>query len=397
MSQSLSPEPTETIPARAPTTRLHHLDALRGGALLLGVLLHALMPFLPGGNWLVDDAHESWAAAGAVGVIHLFRMALFMMLAGYFGHMVLHRRGVAAYVKDRLTRIGLPLVAFWPGLFALMIAAVVLNEVVRGAAPIAAADTGPAATPGFLAVPTMHLWFLLLLLEIALVVVAVRAVLLRMLGTERAAGAAGRIGWALASPVGVVLAAVPYAAGLMVQESSDASIIEPYTLVPVAGASIGYSGAFLAGWFLRARSGSLARLERQWIPQLVIAVLLSPLALAAPMFAPPLLTAAFAALAGWAWVYGLLGLTARLVQRAIPWVRYLADASYWIYLVHFPLLLLVEVPLAALGAPILLQLAVALIVVMAVLLLSYDLFVRSTWIGAWLNGHRRPRAVFVRR
>ncbi|MGO2606277.1 MAG: acyltransferase family protein, partial [Brachybacterium tyrofermentans] len=113
--------------------------------------------------------------------------------------------------------------------------------------------------------------------------------------------------------------------------------------------------------------------------------------------APALLTAAFAALAGWAWVYGLLGLTARLVQRAIPWVRYLADASYWIYLVHFPLLLLVEVPLAALGAPILLQLAVALIVVMAVLLLSYDLFVRSTWIGAWLNGHRRPRAVFVRR
>jgi glucan biosynthesis protein C len=31
------------------------------------------------------------------------------------------------------------------------------------------------------------------------------------------------------------------------------------------------------------------------------------------------------------------------------------------------------------------------------LLLAYDLMVRSTWIGRWLNGHRRLRTIFTRR
>lgn len=31
------------------TARLHGLDALRGGALVLGIILHSLMPFLPAG------------------------------------------------------------------------------------------------------------------------------------------------------------------------------------------------------------------------------------------------------------------------------------------------------------------------------------------------------------
>lgn len=397
MSQPLAPSTSTTSPPSAAPARLHHLDALRGGALLLGVLLHALMPFFPGDVWLIDDTHDSPDAAAAVGVIHLFRMNLFMMLAGYFGHMVLHRRGAGAYVRDRLKRIGLPLVVFLPGLFLLVIGAAVLNTVVRDLGPFTPPPPAPGAPTGILALPTLHLWFLLLLLEIVLVVVLVRAVLVRLLGPARAERASRRIASALASPFGLVLVAAPYAVALVVQGGNVASITEPTTLMPVAGASIAYSGAFLAGWFLRAHPEALGRVERQWIPQLVIAVVLSPLALLAPSSTPPVLVAIVAALAGWAWVYGLLGLMGRLVNQEIRWVRYLADSSYWVYLIHFPLLLLVEVPLADLGAPILVKLAVALTLVMAVLLVSYDLLVRSTWLGKWLNGHRRPRALRRRR
>lgn len=396
MSQPLAPSPSTASPPLTAPRRLHHLDALRGGALLLGVLLHALMPFFPGDISLVNDTHGSPVAPAAVGVIHLFRMNLFMMLAGYFGHMVLHRRGTGAYVRERLMRIGLPLVVFLPGLFLLVIGAAVLNAAVRGLGPFT--PTPPPGEPtGILALPTLHLWFLLLLLEIVLVVVLVRVVLMHLLGPARAERASRRIASALASPFGLVLVAAPYAVALVVQGGDVASIREPITLMPVAGASIAYSGAFLAGWFLRAHPEALGRLERQWIPQLAIAVVLSPLALLAPPSTPPVLVAVVAALAGWAWVYGLLGLMGRLVRREIRWVRYLADSSYWVYLIHFPLLLLVEVPLADLGVPILVKLAVALTLVMAVLLVSYDLLVRSTWLGKWLNGHRRPRALFGRR
>ena len=384
--------PAATEQTTAPAVRLHHLDALRAGALLLGVLLHALMPFLPGGGWLVEDARSSAAALVPVAVIHLFRVVLFMMLAGYFGRMVLQRRGTGAYVQDRLRRIGLPLVGFWPLLFGLMVLALVADAVVRGADAAAAPPAG-SAPPWPLGIPTMHLWFLLLLMEIVLVVVAVRSLLVRVLGAERAGRASARIGTLLSSRGGVLVAALPYLAALLVQGREPTGIVEPYTLVPVPGATIGYGGAFLVGWFLHAREGGLERASRLWGVQLALAAVLSAAAFLVPASAAPVLVMAAVALAGWTWVYGLLGLAGRFLASPSPAVRYVADASYWIYLLHFPLLLLVEVPLADLALPILVKLTIALVVVLGVLVLSYDLLVRSTWVGAWLNGRRRPRAL----
>ena len=378
---------TDTAPGPRPGARLHHLDALRGGALLLGVLLHALMPYMPWGGWLVQDGSRSPLAALVVGVVHLFRMVLFMMLAGYFGRMVLHRRGAGAYLRDRLQRLGLPLVALWPVLFGLLIGAVVLAEAVHGPGVVTGAQQpSPQATGTVLDLPTMHLWFLLLLLEIVLVVVAVRAVLVRLLGAERSGRWAERIGALLSAPGGMLLAALPYALALLVQGDTLMGIVEPYTLVPVPGASIGYTGAFLVGWFLHAAPDGLARAERHWRAHLVLAVALTGPALLIAMPLP--LSAAAHALAAWAWVHGLLGLCGRVLRRERPVVRYLADASYWVYLWHFPLLLLVAVPLAGTDWPIPLELGLSLGVVLAATLLSYDLGVRGTWVGRWLNGHR---------
>ena len=137
---------------------------------------------------------------------------------------------------------------------------------------------------------------------------------------------------------------------------------------------------------LHAAPGGLARAERHWAVHLVLAVVLTGPALLIAMPLP--LSAAAHALAAWAWVHGLLGLCGRVLRRERPVVRYLADASYWVYLWHFPLLLLVAVPLAGTDWPIPLELGLSLGVVLAATLLSYDLGVRGTWVGRWLNGHR---------
>ena len=53
------PDPASTV------GRLHGLDALRAGALLLGIVLHGLAPFMPGGGWLVTDRYSTeapWSA-----------------------------------------------------------------------------------------------------------------------------------------------------------------------------------------------------------------------------------------------------------------------------------------------------------------------------------------------
>ena len=110
-----------SAPASTPSAeRLHALDAVRGFALLLGIAFHATLSFLPGPHqiWPVEDGHRSAALAVTFFSLHVFRMTTFFMIAGFFAHLTFHKRGARAFIKDRLKRIGIPLVASWPFLFA---------------------------------------------------------------------------------------------------------------------------------------------------------------------------------------------------------------------------------------------------------------------------------------
>src|SRR5690625_219094 len=49
----------DTARATPSSQRLHHLDAVRAGALLLGIVLHSLLPFEPGGMWLFTDSRSA--------------------------------------------------------------------------------------------------------------------------------------------------------------------------------------------------------------------------------------------------------------------------------------------------------------------------------------------------
>src|SRR5690625_1426132 len=71
----------DTARATPSSQRLHDLDAVRAGALLLGIVLHSLLPFEPGGMWLFTDSRSAEWTSETVFTIHLFRMVLFMTLA----------------------------------------------------------------------------------------------------------------------------------------------------------------------------------------------------------------------------------------------------------------------------------------------------------------------------
>lgn len=88
--------------------RRHDLDALRGLAMLLGIVLHAGMSFMPG-PWPVQDQERHWQFGLLFSFIHGFRMPLFFMLSGFFTAMLWERRGVMGMLKHRFHRIVLPL------------------------------------------------------------------------------------------------------------------------------------------------------------------------------------------------------------------------------------------------------------------------------------------------
>lgn len=377
---------------RSMPARLHGLDALRGGALVLGIVLHSLMPFLPAGTWVPNDRHTSVTADAAVTVIHLFRMVLFMMLAGFFGRMVLHRHGVRTYLRDRCVRILLPLATFGP----VMLASVVAIYLVEGTGRTIANNDDHSPWLLLLTAPA-HLWFLNVLVHCVAVTVAVRLLLIHTAGSTTVNAWHARAGEALATPVfGVVLAALPYVGALLLQGHVEDGIVEPTTVLPEPVSLVVYLGAFIVGWCLHGSATTLTRVARAWTGNLVAAVLFSAAVLVVPDTVPLGMRASLVALAGWAWTLGLFGAGVRFLRRERGWIRYLADASYWMYLVHLPLVMVTGLLLAHLTWPVPAKLAVAWTVCAIALLGSYDLLVRGSWIEKWLNGRRRPSALVAR-
>lgn len=383
--------PPAATDGKAGSTRLHGLDALRAVALGLGVVLHTLAPFLPGSTLVEVTALEGGTAESAVLVIHLFRMVLFMALAGYFGRLVLVRRGAAAYVRDRATRILLPLVALSPVVLVSIIGvehyAALLRGEPDGVPPL------PGGVPYWLFLDPAHLWFLWVLVQVIAVVLLVRAPLLATAGATRLQRWGSAAGGVLTGRGGVLLAAVPYLAALLVQGTARHGVHQPPDLAPDVAPLLCYLGAFVVGWLLHARADALHRLTEQWRGHLAVAVVVSAAAVTLERTTdwettPLLLHAPLVAVAGWAWVLGLVGLFLRALPGESPAVRYLADSAYWVYIAHLPLTAVVQLTLAQTGWAPVVQLLVAWAVSAVVLLASYDLVVRGTWVGSWLGGRR---------
>lgn len=91
-----------------PPARLHHVDALRGFAMLLGIGLHAALSFA-GIPWLAVDNSKDDAFRWFFEIVHGFRMQLFFLVSGFFTMMLWRRRGLAALLEQRFQRVLVPL------------------------------------------------------------------------------------------------------------------------------------------------------------------------------------------------------------------------------------------------------------------------------------------------
>jgi glucan biosynthesis protein C len=100
--------------------------------------------------------------------------------------------------------------------------------------------------------------------------------------------------------------------------------------------------------------------------------------------------AVFHAFSTWFLTFGLMGAFVRFLDRPIPWVRYLSDSAYWLYLAHMPVLLVVQIAVAGTGWHPILKLSMVFCGSLPILVASYHFLVRPTWVGAMLNGRRYP-------
>lgn len=93
--------------------RLAFVGWLRVFLISLVVAHHAGQPYGPtGGEWPIDDpVNADWLGA-FFGINAAFFMGFFFLIAGYFTGGSYDRKGGAAFVRDRLIRLGIPLAFF---------------------------------------------------------------------------------------------------------------------------------------------------------------------------------------------------------------------------------------------------------------------------------------------
>ena len=171
--------------------RLHYMDHLRALAMLAGVLFHAALAYSPlmHAIWPTADTGRSIVVDGAAWFLHLFRMPLFFVVAGFFAALLVARRGLGGLFRNRCARVLLPLLLFLPLVTASMYGLTQhAAATVRHPSPVLAwlrayidqHDTMPFV-PGW-----AHLWFLFYLMLFTVLVWVASALELRRIGDSLA-------------------------------------------------------------------------------------------------------------------------------------------------------------------------------------------------------------------
>ena len=315
--------------------------------MLFGVALHALIPYMerpvPHLLWPVREP-GGFAFDAIYWWIHGFRVQLFFLISGVLAAASIAKVGPAIFARQRLSRLGVPL----------LVASVV---VVAGLMyPVWAwgwVESGLAEPKHILHVRfshgmqadlygLAHLWFLEYLLVYCLLLAATKAFLARRAGPPPEASD----GWASAwRPAAIIVTFVAATGGWLMFDPR--CLIEFHNWFLPRASELVYHGLFfaagVAGWSWK---GAADVIGRWWWGPLLLAQAIFPSYLReATAWTGPgdVSAAALAACYGWASAIGWLGLAVRVVRRVGPVMHALSARAFWLYLVHPPLVGVVQV------------------------------------------------------
>ena len=379
--------------------RYHYMDNLRAIAMLAGIFFHAALAYSPllANVWLPADPQTSVVLDAAAWFSHLFRMPLFFLIAGFFSVFLIERKGVLGFIRNRARRILLPFIIFLPVMwvsFAVIIGWALTS--VGNPSPIlkiiAEAAKNPDAPPP--PISTTHLWFLYNLGQIYVVFL-----LLRRSGllTSR---------WiSLLSTPGFLLFGVP-----VLLTPALSSVYTPHPapeqFTPQLW-SLGFFGVFfLVGTQMYVRPDVLVKL-RPAAPWLTATSLLlygilyqtlpPPISMedavaasgAPPMSLLQIAKAGLEAIIATHMTVVCLVVGHAYLNSANRVTRFIADASYWMYIMHLPVLWILQFLLLDVDANLWVKFFLGSMGTLLIGLATYVLFVRWTPFGWLVDGRSR--------
>ena len=384
--------------------RRRELDVLRALVVLGLVFFHAALVFSPDDDFYVKNASTTDAVTVLAGFGVVWAMPMLFLVAGLGARYSIARRGPGGFARERLLRLGVPLV----------FGTVVLCPLPQWLR-LRAADPGYdepyvrfwgrflSVRPDLTDFPfvlegdhfeTGHLWFVVLLLAFCLLLAP---------AAGRLAAAAGRVAPALRRrPALLLLPALPLAvvnALLGMEEDYAGWNRWAYLLF------------FVCGFALADDERAREAMRRAAVPVGALGVAL--FAGCAPGFVAgddpftawtsfALVTRALFGAAGWCWVVAILGLLDRPRRPRADSGRggilpYLAVAALPLYVLHQPVVVVFAYGVVGWSAPMAVKYGVIVAASLAVVLALYEYGVRRWAVTRFLSGMRpgprplRPR------
>lgn len=383
-----------TIPHK--TERLHSLDSLRAIMMLLGLVIHSSVTYGAvnyGGAWFLKDPGTTHVSNDfIVFFIHAFRMQIFFMVAGFFGAMLFYERSPIKMIKNRISRVVLPFIVFVLLLYPSIKFGIAYTNLIFQGGPNAFMEALATLSSWDTLIPssTFHLWFLYYLALITFVSAGLAFFFQKM--NKISAAISATFNWLIVRPVlrvlffGVMTAMVYYIMG-------TTSLATPFSFVPDVNAFIYYFSFYIVGWVLFKSKHQLDQMMKaDWLC-VILAISLFSINFFFPGSFNFFGLIAIKSLTVWLFIFGFTGLFIRYASNHSALMRYVSDASYWVYLVHLSIVVLIPSFIVNWPIPPTLKFLTVLSLTGLICFVSYHYLVRTTFIGKFLNGRKYSRSV----
>lgn len=394
---------------RTGSIRFHALDAARAFALLIGIVHHGIESFVTYAkwDWVTQDSQSSVLLDVVFYISHIFRMQAFFLMAGFFAHLLYHRRGLRGFVNNRFQRLVLPFLLFWPILYAIDWKLWVLGiQRVSGLSEQQAVAKLPAYMVWANGFPLMHLWFLYFLILFCVGVVLIRPVFNHWIdASQRIRLAVDRtLGSLLAHCWGSLALGLIMVGPMLGMTDWFGVDTSASGLVPRWPSFLVYGAYFCLGWVLHRQPHLMDRFHTFRAANLVISVLLTTTLISINLLGTEPTTAhetqlvlaginTLYSFASMTMVSAFIGYTMAFFTKPNARIRYLADSAYWGYLIHLPIIAFFQIIVAPYNWSWPLKLLCIFAPSCLLVWATYHFGVRNTWLGVLLNGRKQDTQV----
>lgn len=378
--------------------RYYGLDALRGSMMMLGIVLHGSQWYIttpPAGIPMPTDPSTSYLFDIIMHFIHSFRMPLFFVLAGFFTSLLVGKRDFKGTYLNRVQRILVPFIVaaltILPitGVFAISFMAsarfgtfqflitpeqleIIMGEMKQAGLPADQPSVG-------------HLWFLYYLLYFYLLIPVCFL--------------AGR--WSLKLNLGrfitspfLCLALGAYTVATLWHFRGGLLFEGFIFLKPHLPSLLYYGSFFFFGYVFHYHRAILETFQRSTTWFAAASVILFPIAMyfthldlraeASGEYHPHAVVSN--AFLTWTLIYMFIGMSMRYLDFKSPWIQYVSNSSYWVYLLHLPVIACIAWLLLPYALPAIVKFSIAVTGTTVICILSYHYLVQNSWIGKGLNG-----------